>query len=883
VRRLLGPITILILIGLSSAYAQTTAAERLAEAKAAFQRGDPASAKMLEQALEASVQEQNHQVEAEARALTGESLSRRGQYLPAEKHLKLALELYGQLSSPAKIASIKSLLGFNAWGMGNNDEARHYYEEAMASYQALNDRQAIARLHQSLTFFSRNEDEWMDHIRSGLEVAREIGDRGVEASLLHSWGDGAYARDGFDVAFEHLNQARSILEELGDRLELAGVLTSIGRLYRVHGHADQAIPFYDRARKLQEQASDKRGVIQSLNAIGTALNNLGRYSEARARYEEALRFAKETGSAVLIRFMLDGLASTHLFLKENQRAADLLEQSKLTGAQAESTFRLLSEARFRLGQYVAALEAAEEGLKFDGTPQEEVRLLRSETARALWKLGRTSEALAEIRVTMNSIEQARHALVPADFMKQGFSDTDRSLTTLAISVLLDSRQLAESLAMAEQARNRAFLDLLASKGLQANTTASIPALVTRGGANDLASPALALPSSDSDLVALASRLNSTIVAYWVGEDSKFIWTVSPSGQVTVARDDVGEATLNTWIDEALRPSQQLASRGSGTIELPSRAGDTILTGRNNQSAWKRLYNALIRPIRANLPSKGGRLTIIPSGPLFRLSFAALMDEKGRYLIEDYSIHYAPGAGVLTHTLQIKNHVKDLPNRYVFISNPSGMPIMESGKRLSALPGSDEEVRRISPLFAADSVSILRGEAADEMSVRKALESAKVIHLATHGIVSNDDPFSSYLALGRGRDLSTDGRLTAEEVYRLNLNADLVVLSACRTGLGRISGDGVAGLARAFFYAGAASVVATLWDVADGPASQLVGSFYQMMAPALTNDKSEALRTAQLRLLRSLRRGELRVDTPFGKLSLPEDPTLWAGFVLIGEP
>jgi CHAT domain-containing protein len=378
-------------------------------------------------------------------------------------------------------------------------------------------------------------------------------------------------------------------------------------------------------------------------------------------------------------------------------------------------------------------------------------------------------------------------------------------------------------------------------------------------------------------------LNSTIVAYWVGEDSTFIWTVSPTGQVTVAQDNIGEAALNILIDEALQPSQQVASRGSRNIELPSRAGDTILISANNQAAWKRLYNALIRPIRANLPAKGARLTIIPSGPLFRLSFAALMDEKGRYLIEDYSIHYAPGAGVLSYTLQTKNHVKELPNHYVFISNPSGMPAMKNGKPLPALPGSDEEVRRISRLFAADNVSTLRGAAADEMSVRKAVESAKVIHFATHGIVSNDDPFSSYLALGRGRDGSTDGRLTAEEVYRLNLNADLVVLSACRTGLGRISGDGVAGLARAFFYAGAASVVATLWDVADAPASQLVAGFYQQMAPTLTNDKSEALRTAQLHLLRSLRRGELHVDTPFGKLPLPEDPLLWAGFVLIGEP
>jgi CHAT domain-containing protein len=177
---------------------------------------------------------------------------------------------------------------------------------------------------------------------------------------------------------------------------------------------------------------------------------------------------------------------------------------------------------------------------------------------------------------------------------------------------------------------------------------------------------------------------------------------------------------------------------------------------------------------------------------------------------------------------------------------------------------------------------LKGAEASETNVRSAMTSAKVVHLATHGIVSSDDAFASYLALGRPIDASVDGRLTVEEVYGLNLQADLVVLSACRSGLGRISGDGVAGLARAFFYAGTPSVVATMWDVADTPTSQLVVDFYRSLGPELQRDKAEALRTAQLRLLRSLRAGQGRVDTPLGKLALPEDPLLWASFVLIGE-
>jgi CHAT domain-containing protein len=165
-----------------------------------------------------------------------------------------------------------------------------------------------------------------------------------------------------------------------------------------------------------------------------------------------------------------------------------------------------------------------------------------------------------------------------------------------------------------------------------------------------------------------------------------------------------------------------------------------------------------------------------------------------------------------------------------------------------------------------------------------MPAAKVIHLATHGIVNGDDPLNSFLALGRtGDQPGSDGRLTVGEVYGLDLHADLVVLSACRSGTGRISSDGVAGLSRAFFYAGTASLVSTLWDVADHPAAELVTDFYRLLGPASGSSKSSALRSAQLRLLASLRKGQLRVDTPFGKLALPEDPILWAGFVLMGEP
>jgi CHAT domain-containing protein len=372
------------------------------------------------------------------------------------------------------------------------------------------------------------------------------------------------------------------------------------------------------------------------------------------------------------------------------------------------------------------------------------------------------------------------------------------------------------------------------------------------------------------------------LAYWVDDSSTIVWTISPDGRIAHAREGVGAQELEKWIDDALRLGE--VPRPAGAIQIASRGGEEILMGRSERESWRRLYDTLIRPVRSHLPAKpGSRLTVIPSGPLFRVSFAALQDEKGRYLIENYALHYSPAVEAFRYTSRAQEKSATSPERYLLVANPANLPTAD-GKRLPGLPGAEKEAQNILRVAPRGSAVLLQGWQADKATVRAAMADAKVIHLATHGVIDSANPLRSFLALGRNSDeQSSNGRLTAEEVYSLDLNANLVVLSACRTGLGRISGDGVAGLVRAFFYAGAASVVSTLWDVADQPTVQLVGEFYRSLIANGRYDKSDALREAQVHLLRSLRRGQVLVDTPFGKLPVPDDPVFWAGYVLWGEP
>jgi CHAT domain-containing protein len=217
-------------------------------------------------------------------------------------------------------------------------------------------------------------------------------------------------------------------------------------------------------------------------------------------------------------------------------------------------------------------------------------------------------------------------------------------------------------------------------------------------------------------------------------------------------------------------------------------------------------------------------------------------------------------------------------QYLLVGNPEA-----AGSGVANLPGAAREIDAIGRILPAGAIRSLAGTGASEQAVRDLMTDSAVIHLATHGVLRDDNRSAeSYLMLSKsGADPERDGQLTTDEIYGLNLDADLIVLSACRTASGPVTGDGVVGMTRAFFYAGARSIIASLSDVPDESAARLMPVFYREWPRAL--EKATALRVAQLDLLERLRRGQIAVDTPAGRRVLKEAPFLWAPFILIGEP
>lgn len=870
--------------------------------------------------------------EAEARRGLGIVLYQRANYLSARAELEQALALYESISNRAGAALTIWQLARVAHMTGQRDRARDLYLCALAEAQSLGERREEASILLGLTMLSDSEPARAQEFRErGLAIAAELGDEKLEGRFLHQWADILFfANDDYASAETLLDRAARLFEKVGARSDLARALTSLGRVQRAHGHPDRALECYRRALEILEQIGDAQGVIQCINAIAVSHSLLGQARESIENYQRALDLARRTGSPRLIIFQLGNLGGGYLKAGDNVRAIEILE--KVTEEERDPSLSALradqlSQAYFNLGRYELALVTLERSRKLLGGAEPMSRMHTSyEKARIERKMGRTSEAIADAREALRTLEEVRARVVPTDFMKRGFGDAYNELFDFSIALMYEAGRHEEAFEVAEEGRGRAFLDLLAGRDVRLNAAAQSalasaheiegtlrangvdPATVlgsttfdlpSRGGDAQLAtlwmqwrktepqirSLVTAAPFSSRDAAAAAARLRSTILSYWVGPTATLIWVIGADGSfrsasVAVPASRITALVQATSADQNVKSAAaSVAARAERTTSraIRARGGDLVALGDAPRDGWRELYKLLIRPIRDALPADGQLLTIEPHGPLFRLSFAALLDDEGKYLIERFPMHYTPAAGVLRFTAG--NQRVDASAKYLFVADPVPPAALEDGKSLPPLPGARLEVQAVARLFPPAAVAVLAGADATEDRFRALSLNRTVVHFATHGLIRDDRPLDSFLALAASE--STDGRLTAQKIYGLDLQADLVVLSACRSGLGAITGDGIVGLARAFFYAGTSSVIATLWDVADEPSERLVPQFYRSLLRA--HDKSRALRAAQLRLLRDLRAGRVVVTTPDGPLVLPEHPMLWAAYILVGEP
>ena len=317
---------------------------------------------------------------------------------------------------------------------------------------------------------------------------------------------------------------------------------------------------------------------------------------------------------------------------------------------------------------------------------------------------------------------------------------------------------------------------------------------------------------------------------------------------------------------------------------------------NYISSASSLYKILIKPVEQKI-SNTKNLIIIPDGILYYLPFEALLSEKVKikedinysglpYLVKKFNISYLFSTSFLQpRTETRKNSYSFAGFAPVFSDKNNGLikkikndstiaqlkrAIEINNKKYSELPETKNEVEGILALFKKNNLSgidFISENAKEEVLKSDSMKNYYFIHIATHGFINEEKPkLSGIIFTDQNNSPGQDGILYPDEIYNLNLNADLVVLSACESGLGKvIKGEGIIGLTRGFIYAGAKNIVVSLWQVADKSTSELMIEFYKEILSG--KNFSTALREAKLKLIRG------------GKYSYPLE---WSPFILIGK-
>ncbi len=354
----------------------------------------------------------------------------------------------------------------------------------------------------------------------------------------------------------------------------------------------------------------------------------------------------------------------------------------------------------------------------------------------------------------------------------------------------------------------------------------------------------------------------TLISYFVGESNMFIFCVSPSEIHMLHLEK--NFPLEVWIEDFIKTIRQFNPGG----------GDVSYQNQKYVFLAQELYNALIQPVESFI--KGQRLIIIPGGVLGYLPFEALISEmpesfsdygKLKFLIHQYEIGYTYATSLLLEKeKERRSRLRPLLVAPSFHGDTISLRRQAMNMVLKQLLYNKEEVQKIHRIIGG---KLLLDSMATKDNFLNYASAANIIHLATHGKANDENGAYSYLAFYQRNNGSESELLFVSDLYNMQLNAELAVLSACETGVGEYQrGEGIVSLARGFFYAGVKSLVTTLWNIDDRATAQIMESFYREIAAG--SSKSGALRRAKLEYLRA------------NQHSYRAHPLFWAAFIPVGD-
>ena len=762
-------------------------------------------------------------------------------------------------------------------------KAKQSYTKAYSIYERLGQKKGMAQALLDLGRCCRllgNFREADEHYRTALDLTGANRDNlRLNANILMEQGNNAWYQARYQTAFGLQRKVFDLADQNEWPLEKVMALNTSGLTWWTLGDHERALRELEDALSLARTLKIRRDeVATSLNNIGLVYREMGEFKKGLKALEEALAIDREINSRWAIAYDLKNIALTYLEMGKPEKAATLFKEALDTASKIGNK---INEAKILLGQG-KALASTGRNAEANKAFQEALKLSRSmalpETewpalygiARLRLKEGKKEEARSLLIQALSVIEGMR-AEIKIDRLKDKFITNKLGVYETLVSLLVDMGKTREAFDIAERSRARNFIDLLGSQRLtlkgkvdqdlydrQKTIQSRIDehqGLLARAGSKDerkayqddlnrledqyrdLMSE---IQAKNPELATLVSvnPLNLTqvqallepevaVLVFYTLPDEILCWHIT-AHSVELFRTPLGRKTLGKAVLDFRRMLQNLEP-----LEDQSRE----------------LYSWLLAPVMPKLGS-ARVLGIVPHGILHHLSFATLYDGNN-YVADRIPLFYLPSASLLRYTLERRKTDKNM--RVLAIGNPDlNNPALD-------LPFAEREVSTIHWNFP-DTTLLTRDKATESWVIRH-IGDFGIIHLASHGEFDAVNPLFSAVKLAK--DAHSDGDLKASETFGLQINADLVTLSACQTGLGKItSGDDVIGLNRAFLYAGTHAIISSLWRVSDISTAMLVKQFYREYK---SRNKANSLRRAILHV----------------KNRYPH-PGYWGAFLLVGD-
>ncbi|HJS59680.1 MAG TPA: CHAT domain-containing tetratricopeptide repeat protein [Vicinamibacteria bacterium] len=882
------------------------AAGRLAAALATLGENDKAKPH-LDAAMRVAVETGFLLGAADARLGLGDVHYFRSELPDALREYEAALQDYQRLGNTEGVIEAHLGIGYASADLSRDAHAKSHFERALALARSSGDKRreaAALRVLGNVHSLMTNEREAIRHFQAAQALFEQAGDQAALVALFNSLGVVHGRLNDLAAAIEYHRQAESLSRSTGIRFTEGLALVEIAKYQRRLGHLEDATSSYTKARELFDSIGDPALAATALAGLGDVAMAEGRSEAAVQHYQTALDTLRPMGVTRLSSSILIDLAEADLSMGLADRARDAASEAlRLAGETTDS----LKEAQAlfllaRVSKEKGALEEAKSLAERSLSVGESVRArVPGHELRALFFEDLEARYTFYVDVLMD-LERARPE---APFERLAFEAAERGRARVLLDRLREAaatpaRGDAESLererALREQIRAQALQEDLGVRdgGDQSDRRLS-EMLAELRRVEGLSLPGLAESVSRRPTLTLEeiqTRLADTktmLLAYCLGPERSYVWAISRDHATAhvlpprealerQARDVYGLLTARQQEQRGLPRERSARAREQDArfVEAASLLAKTLLGPIDNLDSFERLvvvadgmlnyipFSALPHP---RSPQGGDYLPLVLSHEVVRAPSLSVLvaiqhasqqggnnprgghDAGARIVVFADPVFTADDPRIRGHSLRTST---EHTGADMSALSPSLRGVRQSLATLPRLLASREEAASIAKASPGTDVTILTDFRVNRASAEEALrDSHKVVHFAAHGIFNDEHPALSGIitSLVDERGLPQDGFLRAQDVYSLEVTADLVVLSACETALGKmLRGEGITGLVHAFLHAGAHTVVASKWRVDDVATQELMSEFYRrMLADGV--DTAAALRSAQIKLFR----------------------------------